>query len=200
MSGTASTSLCAGASSASARTQRYLVPLSESPALPPALRRGLDWKGELDVGWNCGRQGKKLRSPAHDCGVVAALAISAARYASRLDLRLFVSSRLKPGKSSYLWIFRQRRCTSFEHTLAALRFDPCFAHYLEIGWCHSHDTNHVETFTSSVGGTGCPLRIRCSRSSWLKVRSKSRSAYASTIYKHAADLGLTRYVSHNKIS
>jgi len=36
-------------------------------------------------------------------------------------------------------------------------------------------TNHVTRFTLSVGGTRCPLRIRCSRSSWFKVRSKLRS-------------------------
>ena len=41
-------------------------------------------------------KGKNCGAPAHDCGVVAALAISAASYASRFDLRLFVSNRLKP--------------------------------------------------------------------------------------------------------
>ena len=35
--------------------------------------------------------------------------------------------------------------------------------------------NHVVTFTLSGGGTGCPLRIRWSRSSWSTVRSKARS-------------------------
>ena len=47
------------------------------------------------------------------------------------------------------------------------------------------NANHVETFTLSVGGTGCPLRIRWSRSSWLRVRSKCRSKVDSYLSKRS---------------
>jgi hypothetical protein len=40
---------------------------------------------------------------------------------------------------------------------------------LEGGWCQFRNADHVERFTSSVGGIGCPLRIRCSRTIWRKV-------------------------------